>query len=264
VRRHIGVAAVAAVALALACGEVPTLDQGIAYISPIILPAPAVAIGDTLRDSLGVATALRIEAFGRNDEPLSDPAATFLPTVVPSPVAISEAGLVTASDTVSSARTVQIVGRVGSKLQTTPASLLVVPQPDSLDRTSAAVVTRALPAIDTLRVTVTGLNAARTRVPVPGIVVRYRIIGIFGPDAASAPVLLTMDGNKVSRPDSLAAVDTTDASGLASRTLIAGSGVDSVIVVVRARSLRNAPLKGDSLRFVLRAAAPPPAAAARR
>ena len=35
--------------VALACGEVPTLPGGIAYISPVILPAPAVALGDTLR-----------------------------------------------------------------------------------------------------------------------------------------------------------------------------------------------------------------------
>lgn len=240
-------------ALSLSCGEVPTLDEGIAYISPIILPAPALAIGDTLRDSVGVATPLRIEAFGRNDEQLPDPVATFLPTVLPSPLAISEEGIVTASDTVSSVRTVQIVGRVGSKLQTTSASLLVVPQPDSLGRTSDSVKVAAFPALDTLRVTVTGLNRAGTRVVVPGIVVRYRISDIFGPGKDTAAVVLTLDGRTVSRPDSLAAVDTTDASGLASRTLIAaGSGVDSVVVIVRARSLKGQPLKGDSLRFILR------------
>lgn len=240
-------------AATLSCGEVPTLDEGIAYISPIILPAPAVAIGDTLRDSLGVAAPLRIAAFGRNDEPLPDPAATFLPTVAPSPISISGAGIVTASDTVSAVRTVQVVGRVGNKLQTTQASLLVVPQPDSLDRTSDAVVTRALPTFDTLRVTVTGLNTARTRVTVPGIVVRYRVAGVYGPGRDTAAVFLTLDGRTASRPDSLVAIDTTDASGLASRTLVAaGKGVDSVIVIVRARSLKNVPLKGDSLRFVLR------------
>jgi len=241
--------------LTLSCGEVPTLDEGIAYISPIILPAPAVAIGDSLRDSLGVATPLRIAAFGRNDEPLPDPTATFLPTVVPSPITIGEAGFVTASDTVSGVRTVQIVGRVGSKLQTTTASLLIVPQPDSLGQTSDSVKISTLPALDTLRVTVTGLNRAGTRVAVPGVVVRYRISRVFGPGADKAAVLLTLDGRTVSRPDSLAAIDTTDASGLASRTLVAaGDGVDSVVVVVRARSLNGVPLRGDSLRFMLRKA----------
>lgn len=243
-----------AAAMALSCGEVPTLDEGIAYISPIILPAPAVAIGDTLRDSLGVATPLRIEAFGRNDEQLPDPQATFLTTVVPSPISISEGGIVTASDTVSAVQTVQIVGRVGNKLQTTTASLLVVPQPDSVGYGSDAAKTDSLPTIDTLRVSVTGLNRANTRVGVPGITVRYRITDVYATGEGSATAILTLDGRTVSRPDSLAAVDTTDASGVASRALVvAGENVDSVVVVVRARSLKNVPLKGDSLRFVLRA-----------
>ncbi len=243
-----------AVASMLACGEVPTLDQGIAYISPVILPAPAVAIGDTLRDSLGRATPLRIEAFGRNDEPLPDPGATFLPVILPSPVAIDVAtGIVTAIDTTTAVHTVQLVGRVGGKLQTTQASLLVVPQPDSLDRTSPEVKDARVPALDTLRVTVTGINRSKSRVAVPGIIVRYRITKVYGSGADSASAFLTLDGGVISRPDSLMAVDTTDASGLASRTLVvAGQGVDSVVVFAHARSLRGVPLKGDSVHFVLR------------
>lgn len=242
-------------AVALACGEVPTLDQGIAYISPIILPAPAVAIGDQLRDSLGNVAPLRIEAFGRNGEQLPDPQATFLPTVAPSPVSIGADGVVTASDTVSTAQAVQIIGRVGSKLQTTTVSLLVVPQPDSLGRGSDSLKTVALPALDTLRVSVTGLNPARARVGVPGIIVRYRIAGVYGPGSDTAAAILTLDGRTVSRPDSTIAVDTTDASGLASRTLVvANAKLDSVVMIVRARSLRGDPLRGDSLRFILRPA----------
>ena len=253
-RRLTALVGVSAAAMTLSCGEVPTLDEGIAYISPIILPAPAVAIDDTLRDSLGVATPLTIEAFGRDDERLPDPQATFLTTVLPSPIAISAGGIVTASDTVSAVQTVQIVGRVGNKLQTTTASLLVVPQPDSLGYSSDAVKTDSLPTIDTLRVTVTGLNRDSVRVAVPGIIVHYRIAAIYVTGEGTATALLTLDGRTVSRPDSLAAVDTTDASGLASRALVAaGTNVDSVVVVVRARSLRNVPLRGDSLRFVLRA-----------
>ena len=241
------------VAGAMACGEVPTLDQGIAYISPIILPAPAVAIGDTLRDSLGTVAPLRIEAYGRNDEKLPAPQATFLPTILPSTVSIDANGILTASDSVSAVRTVLLVGRVGGKLQTTRASLLVVPQPDSIERTSPEVRSAPLPGLDTLRVSVTGVLAA-TRVPVPGIIVRYRVTRVFGSGAASASTVLTMDGGTVSRPDSLVAVDTTDASGAASRTLIVGPGVDSVVVFAHARSLRGVPLAGDSVRFVLRAA----------
>jgi hypothetical protein len=219
----------------------------------VLLPAPAVAIGDQLRDSLGNVAPLRIEAVGRNDEQLPDPDAAFLPTVLPSPVTIDANGFVAASDTATAVHTVQIVGRVGSKLQTPAVSLLVVPQPDSLERTSDEVKTSTLPALDTLRVKVTGLDRSRTRVPVPGIIVRYRITALYGAGAASATALLTLDGGIVSRPDSLVAVDTTDANGGASRTLVvAGTGLDSVVVFARARSLRGVPLKGDSLHFVLR------------
>ncbi len=252
-KRHALLLGLGAATVALSCGEVPTLDEGISYISPVIMPAPAVAIGDQLRDSLGNVAPLRIEAFDRNDKQLPDPSATFLPTLVPSPISIDESGIVTASDTVSTVQTVQIVGRVGNKLQTTTASLLVVPQPDSLERTSNVAVQSALPAIDTMQVKVTGLNPEGTRVAVPGIIVNYRITGVFGSGAKSATAILTLDGRTVSRPDSTISADTTDASGLASRTLIvAGSNVDSVMVLVRARSLRGVPLRGDSLFFILR------------
>lgn len=256
-RRLLALGAIA-VATTLSCGEVPTLDEGIAYISPIILPAPAVAIGDQLRDSLGNVTPLRVEAFGRNDEQLPDPAATYLTTVLPSSVSIGEDGVVSAADTVSAVQTVQLVARVGSRLQTTPTSLLVVPQPDSLGRASAEATVQSLPAIDTMRVSVSGVNRAGTRVVVPGIIVHYRIARVYGAGATTATAILTLDGRTVSRPDSTASADTTDASGAASRTLVvAGTNVDSVEVFVRARSLAGVPLKGDSLRFVLRTTTTP-------
>jgi hypothetical protein len=173
--------------------------------------------------------------------------------VVPSPVTISEDGFVSASDTVSTVQTVLLLGRVGNRLQTTTASLLVVPQPDSLGRSSPEVRQDSLPVLDTMRVIVTGLNVNGVRVPVPGIIVHYRVTGVYGTGTSQGTAFLTLDGRTVSRPDSLAAVDTTDASGIASRTLVvAGTGVDSVVVFVRARSLRGEPLKGDSLHFVLR------------
>jgi hypothetical protein len=238
---------------AFSCGDVPTLDDGIAYISPIILPSPAVAAGDTLRDSLGNAAPLRVMAFDQQDAALPDPVATFLPTSVPAPISISEDGIVTAADTVSAAQTVQLVARVGGRLQTTTASLLVVSQPDLIAQNSAEVLETALPALDTLRVLVTGLNSRKIRVVVPGIIVRYRIAAVYPSATASGTAMLTLEGRTISRPDSLAAVDTTDPSGVAARTLVvAGTGIDSVVVFAQARSLKNMPLRGDSVHFVLR------------
>lgn len=243
-----------ALAVATSCGDVPTLENGIAYISPIVLPAPAVAVGDSLRDSLGVAAPLRVIAYDRNDAELSGVVASFLPASLPIPVMVADDGTVTASDTVSTTQSVQVLARIGDRLQTPPATLLVVPQPDSIARTSPEITTTAaLPALDTLRVVVTGLNVRHERVNVQGILVRYRITGVFGPSATTATTILTADGGIVVRPDSLFAVDTTDASGAAARTLVvAGSGVDSVVVFARARALNGARLTGDSVHFVLR------------
>jgi hypothetical protein len=239
---------------ALSCGEVPTLEGGIAYISPVVLPAPAVAVGDQLRDSLGNVAPLRVIAYDRSDVEIPDVPASFVPVTVPVPITIGEDGTVTASDTVTAVQTVQIVGRVGDRLQTTPATLLVVTQPDSMVNSSAAALSTTLPALDTMRVVVTGVNSfGASRVAVPGIVVRYRIAGVFGTGTQGLTTVLTLDGRTISRPDSLAAVDTTDSFGETSRTLVvAGTGVDSVVVYARARSLRGVPLRGDSLRFILR------------
>lgn len=238
---------------ALSCGDVPTLDNGIAYISTIVLPAPAVAAGDQLRDSLGNVAPLRVIAYDRNNAEIPGVTASFLPTSVPVPITIGEDGVVTASDTVSTVQTVLLVARVGDKLQTTTASLLVVSQPDSIARSVPEIKSAALPVLDTLGVAVSGVNSRGTRVAVPGIIVRYLIAGVYGTDVTSGTAVLTLDGKTVSRPDSLFAVDTTDQSGAVSRTLVvAGTGIDSVVVFARARSLNGMRLRGDSLHFVLR------------
>lgn len=259
--RAAGALAGASVLLAatmLACGDVPTLGGGVAYISPVILPALAVAAGDQLRDSAGNVAPLRIIAYDRSDAELPGVAAVFVPTSLPAPITIAEDGVVTASDTVSTVQTVQLVGRVGDRLQTTPASLLIVSQPDSMANASPAASTRNLPALDTMRVVVTGVNRAGSRVAVPGIIVSFRIGGVYANEPDGATAILTLDGRTVSRPDPAFSVDTTDTAGQVSRTLVvAGTGVDSVVVFARALSLRGTPLHGDSLRFIL--LVPPPA-----
>ena len=251
--RVAAIAALLAGAGALSCGDVPTLDEGIAYISAVELPAPSVAAGDQLRDSTGAVAPLRIHAFDRNDVEIPDVVATFVPVSVPAPITIGEDGVVTADDTVSAVQDVSLVGRVGDRLQTTVITLHVVSQPDSMANSSAAAVEHALPALDTMRVVVTGINSRSTRVAVPGVVVRYRIAGVFGSNTGQASAILTLDGRTPARPDSTFSADTTDASGATSRTLVvAGTGVDSVVVFARGLSLRGTPLRGDSVRFVLR------------
>jgi hypothetical protein len=248
----LGAAVVAAVAAS--CGEVPTLAGGIAYISPIQLPSPAVAVNDTLRDTLGIAAPLRVIAYDRSGNEIPGVAVTFISTSLKPTVAIDARGFVTAPDTV---RAVQIVARIGDRLQTTPATLQIGPQPTSMSRATGATAADTaypLPALRKLDVVITGLWHGKT-LPAPGIIVRYRIDSLY----TSSPVpdgiaTLTNRAGLTLRPDSTMAVDTTDASGLATSTLVvlSSGGLDSVVVRIRARKLNADSLPGSPVRIVLK------------
>ncbi len=139
----------------LACGEVPTLDDGIAYITTIKLPAPAVAAGDVLRDSTGAVAPLQVLAFGSDDQLVAGTTATYVVSPVDTGVHIDAAGVVRVSD---SLRTVNIVGRVGDRLQTIATSLQIVAQPDSMAATGTVDSLKLATPSSQLR----SLNAIRT------------------------------------------------------------------------------------------------------
>ena len=236
--------------VALSCGDVPTLDNGIAYVTPIVLPSPAVAAGDVLRDSLGNVSVLRVLAYDKNNVLISNIATTYLVTSLPAGVTIDTSGRVTAFDSV---RTVTIVARVGDRIQTTAATLEVVAQPDSIERTLPNDSLVSFTKTAGLAVRVTGTRGS-ARVPVKGIVVRYAITKVNNSVVVDTGThTLVDDANTPLRGDSRRAVDTTDASGVTSRFLVPVllTGVDSIIVEARATSLRGAPLGGSPVRFVL-------------
>jgi hypothetical protein len=244
---------VAAVA-ALSCGEVPTLENGVAYYTPVQLPLPAVAAGDTLRDSLGRVAPLRVLAFTRDSQEITGLTVTFVPTTVPlGDITIDANGILVARDTL---RSVQLVGRIGERFQTSVATLQIVPEPTAISRAddaSADSTTYPLPAIRALPVTVTGTYRG-VSTPVNGIIVRYRIDSLrpSGLDVGSA--ILIMAGGGALRPDSTGAVDTTKTAGNATRTVVvpAGSPVERVFISASARRLRDGkPLVGSPAKFEL-------------
>lgn len=252
-RVMLGVLALAgATVVAVACGDVPTLEDGIAYYTPVQLPLPTVALGDTLRDSLGVARPLRIQAFTRDSQEVTGLSVFFLPTTLPSLVKIDSAtGYVVANDTATG--TVQVVGRIGDRLQTSVASLLVVPEPTTIARGDAVSDSVALPVLKDLPVTVTGTYKGASAT-ITGIIVRYRIDSLVPSTLPSGSAILVNDSALPLRPDSTAAVDTTSAAGTAMRKLLvlAGSGVQRVYISASARRLHNAqPLAGSPVRFVV-------------
>lgn len=248
-RRTVAWCASASIAAALACGEVPTLADGIAFLAPIELPAPAVALGDTLRDSLGRVTPLRVVAFDRDNNRLPSVTATFVVIAAPAGVRVSPVGIVTAQD---SAGTLRLVARVGDRLQTTETTLLVVPQPDSIAITGTPPDSVASPGISAaMQVTVTGIRRG-SRVPVQGIVVRYQITRVGSSTSVDSTRFRLLDEtNNSLRRDPRLAVDTTNSAGVAERrlTVVTGQRGDSVRVLVTATSLRGAALRGSPLAF---------------
>jgi len=242
---------------ALACGEVPTLPGGIAYISPVLLPAPAVAVGDTLRDSMGVVAPIRVFGIDNAGDTVGTIEPVFVVTTVPGKsVRITATGLVIGD----SVRTAQIVGQVGSRLQTPPVSLDVVEQPDSI--TASSALSARFPTATATEVTSTlALGVSVTAPPIPpaaragvkSIIVRYEVTRIF-PAAATIPdttLVLLDESGRFQLPTGRTSRDTTDASGTASRRIRAiPLGFDSVEITASATNLRGVPLKGSPIRFM--------------
>jgi hypothetical protein len=238
--------------IALACGEVPTLVDDIAYYTPVELPLPAVAAGDTLRDSLGHSAPLRVRAFTRDSEEITGLTVTFVPTLVPSGVTIKDDGTLIADDTI---RSVQFVGQINGRFQTSVATLQIVAEPTGISRSDdpAGDTALALPALKTLPVTVSGTRRG-VNTTVNGIIVRYRIDSLSPSTAPPGSAILTNAGVAL-RPDSTIAVDTTKSSGNATRTVVvaAGHGVQAVYISASARTLHDAtPLSGSPVRWVVR------------
>ena len=82
----------------LACGDVPTFQEGVAYITPVILPSPAVALGDTLRDSTGAVAPLRLFGIDSDGDTVRTLTPVFVVTTVPGPsVRLTATNLATAA-----------------------------------------------------------------------------------------------------------------------------------------------------------------------
>jgi hypothetical protein len=242
--------ACAAMIVMLSCGDVPTFADGIAYITPIELPWVSVVAGDTLRDSLGRATPLRVHAFDTNNQPVDGFTPTYFVSPVDAGIHIDSSGILVASD---SLRTVHLVARIGDRLQTVDALLYVVPRPDLIvgagttDPLVGAVVKGAL------QVTVSGTRAG-ARSPTQGIVVRYQIVAVNGnPTVDTLKVFLVDDATLPLFNDKARAIDTTDASGIANRFVIVAdtTGISTIEIRATARPLHSETIVGNPVKFLL-------------
>jgi hypothetical protein len=224
-------AAVATVT-AVSCGDIPSLPDNIAFVTPIQLPMLAVEADSFLHDSTGAVAPLRVQAFDRAGNEVLGVPITYLVLTLPPKLTIGSDGTVKAADTVMS---VQIVAQVGGFLQTPAATLYIAPHPTAFAR-GGSDTAFTLPNIKPLPVTVTG-TWHNTTLPVPGVRVHYAISAVYPASAAGSVVLASPD-------------TTTDPSGNVTRNLAVGTGVDSVIVLATALDFNAKPIPGSPLRFV--------------
>lgn len=243
---------VGAVALAVgACLELSGPADGVASITELVPAAPAVEVGDVLRDTVGAVAPLRVVAFdGRGDTTKAKVVFSTLDTLL----SVSQTGIVTGRTV--SATAGRVVARVGD-LQTEPASIRVVPRIVNVTRQALRAEWTYPPAstgkdstLSPFGVTITGAGG----VPVPSWLVRFRIVRSTLPrkNPDISPVSIVGDDG---RP---ASIDSTNDSGIAARKLFVipfaidatSKGLDTV--VVRVSTVRGASVDSADHTFILR------------
>jgi len=240
--------AVIGAVIGVACVDM-SAPKGPASISALQLPSPSVVIGDVMRDSTGAPAKLSVIAYDANGARLTDVSPQFFVTDTGAVATVDLTGTVTGTK----AGTVHVVGQVGT-LQTPAATIFVTVAPKLIARASTKVDTLFAPlSADTIHrgtaaagVTVSG----DTGVGAAGFIVKYALV--YGPPTnptSKTPAVFLADdqGNP-------STVDTTDASGHASRSVVVitgllGGKVDSAVVTAQT-SYKGALVSPSPIRIV--------------
>lgn len=245
-----GSAVLAAVATgivaALACTDVPTEPDAVLSLSFDSLPSPSVVLGDSLRDTTGVARRLFATAFNFQGEVIPN-----APVVFSSPdrgvrLDASTGFVIGDSLRATPARIVATIGRLQATL-----SLDVTLRPDTVAASSGrdslgyslTDTTRNVSPTLSVRV-LHGFATADSAVK------SYVVSFAVASPATAGLATLVNDANRTS------VVDTTDATGVAGRKIRLDparltSLVDSVIVLATVK-YRGTAVRGSPVRLVLR------------
>jgi hypothetical protein len=245
-----------AVVVAVACVDM-SAPKGPAAISLLQLPALYVVLGDTMRDTNGVAGPPSVITFDAAGTPSTAADAQFF-TTDSAPVATFSSKGQLVGKTLG---IVHLIGQIG-RLQTPAVPVTVTAAPDSLaytvptgltlDTLIAAPSTDSAASVGTLAINVTVLAADQTTVP--GVLVTYTL----APHSTTQkyPALFLTDGTSPGQ----SIVDTTKAGGTSSRTLTAVAaalapavrigGPDTAFVTVTAK-YKGAPLKNSPLKLAI-------------
>jgi hypothetical protein len=230
---------VAAVAGA-ACFELSGPPASLLAISTIRPAWPSVVVGDVLRDADGAEAPLRIEVFDSEGQPVTDATVSYV--ALDRGLRVDANGVVHGdSARTSPARVVAQVRRVNDVIQTPEVGIDVVPLPDSVNpRADTTFAAKPIPVTDPapissdpLNVTVLSKGVGNTATPVRSWIVTFEIVSQpAGEGGQNTAVFVGGGAERTS-------VDTTDANGLASRTislqrLLLAGGTGRQDVTVRA------------------------------
>lgn len=205
-------AAVGAVAALAGCLELSGPADGIASISVLESPSPAVALGDVLRDSTAAPAPLRIVAYDADGKAVAAPDVRFV--VLDSGITVDPNGVARGERVRTDVRIVALVG----DLQSQPLRLAVVNPPlsarDSVTSSSFPFLVLAT-ASDTLSGFLGLRVAGAGDAAVAGWPVRFRIerSTVVPRTPTAVPVELVNDSRARST------TDTTDGFGLGLRRL---------------------------------------------
>jgi hypothetical protein len=242
------VVALAAVvfAAAVSCTNIPTSESAVLSLTLDTLPAPAVVVGDTLRDSTGRMTPIHATVFNFQNGVVTTPELRFhaldrgltvdsLTGIVtgdsvrdtPARIAISVSGL-------------QAVELLGVTLR--PDTVLAVNGRDSLAYSLLDSTKNISPSLSVrVRHSLTSADSA-----VKSYIVSFAVV------SPSDPLLATLvnDAGIASR------VDTTDVSGLAGRSIrlnpVRLTALNDSVIVQATVKYRGAQLRGSPVRLVLK------------
>lgn len=260
-----GMFVLASVGVAMsACGDVLSSPSTPASIEFSQFAAPAVVIGDTLRNIDGLVTPVAAVVRNQQGDVLPDAVVryTYADAARDSALLVDSAsGVVFSKKALATTGTnARIAARVGNNLQII-RTILVTTRPDSVDRGTVA-------GVDTLRVLPTDTAASSQTSGELSVVVRH----LEGTVSTQVPnwmvkFVLTYPANPendstksaflVNDLRRLSNIDTTNGSGIASRFVRvrasqfpASAALDSAVVEARV-TYKGKPLKGSPIKIVV-------------
>ncbi len=252
-------AVAAALVAAVSCAELGTGVGNVSFIAFDGIPWPALLVGDTLRDSLGVASPLRAHAYDAVGREITN--APFRFFTLDTGVVVDSNGTMRA--TTRRDGTVRVVASLGA-LQSDDRLVRVTRRPDSTFATGATslLLEYAIPDVGTnvgpeMRVSLVSRDTVRVSPGVGGWRVRWRTMHAGDTLAVSDTSWVALQTSGGARR----AVDTTAADGSSVRKLRVFSTripapTDSFIVLADIR-LHGVRVPGSPVRFVVRVAPKP-------